>query len=146
MAEQTQESILRFEHVSLAFDDVPALRDVSFSVVPGETRIILGAAGSGKSVLLKTATGLLRPDSGEVYLFGQAIAKLDEEALFEIRGRVGVLFQEGGLFDSLTIEENVAYPLLNQRLAAQKTVINPDEVATKVRDALRFVELEHTLD
>jgi phospholipid/cholesterol/gamma-HCH transport system ATP-binding protein len=147
MSEQSAETTLRFNDVSLAFDNVPALLGVSFSVMPGETRIVFGAAGSGKSVMLKVATGLLRPDSGEVYVFGREISRLEEEDLFEVRGKVGVLFQEGGLFDSLTIEENVAYPLLNERSSAAKTVRpNPEDVSRRVRDALGFVELEHTLD
>ncbi|MGH9630804.1 MAG: ATP-binding cassette domain-containing protein, partial [Bryobacteraceae bacterium] len=114
MAEQTQEEILRFENVSLSFGDLEALKDVSFGVQAGETRIIFGAAGSGKSVLLKVALGLLKPTSGKVYVFGQEITGLDEEDLFPIRSKIGVLFQEGGLFDSMTIEENVSYPLLNR--------------------------------
>jgi len=146
MPDEAHESILRFERVSLAFESVPALRNVCFSVNAGETRIILGAAGSGKSVLLKVAAGLLRPDAGEVYLFGQEITRLEEEVLFDIRGKVGILFQEGGLFDSLTIEENVAYPLLNQRVRVGKAPVNREQTAEKVRDALRFVELEHTLE
>jgi phospholipid/cholesterol/gamma-HCH transport system ATP-binding protein len=146
MAGQTQEPILRFDKVSIAFEDVPALRDLSFSVNPGDTRIVYGAAGSGKSVMLKVAIGLLRPDSGEVQLFGTEISRLDEEELAGIRGRVGMLFQESGLFDSLTIEENVAYPLLNQRVSAEKLAGKQDEVEKRVRDALRFVELEHTLE
>ena len=147
MPEPSAETILRFQNVSLSFADVPALTDVSFLVTPGETRIVFGAAGSGKSVMLKVATGLLRPDTGEVHLFGREISRLDEEDLFEIRGKVGVLFQEGGLFDSLTIEENVAYPLLNQRSSAAKvTKPDPEEVSRRVRDALGFVELEHTLE
>jgi phospholipid/cholesterol/gamma-HCH transport system ATP-binding protein len=139
--------ILQFEDVSLSFDGDPALRDVSFRVLPGETRIIYGAAGSGKSVLLKTATGLLRPDSGRVHLFGREITGLKEADLFVIRSKVGVLFQESGLFDSLTIEENVAYPLLNQKAPGEKRR-NPDleGIHARVREALRFVELEHTLD
>jgi phospholipid/cholesterol/gamma-HCH transport system ATP-binding protein len=147
MAENSDETILRFKDVSLAFVGVPALTQVSFAVTPGETRIVFGAAGSGKSVMLKVATGLLRPDSGEVHLLGNEISRLDEEDLFEIRGKVGVLFQEGGLFDSLNIEENVAYPLLNERSSAVK-VVRPDaeEVSRRVRDALGFVELEHTLE
>jgi phospholipid/cholesterol/gamma-HCH transport system ATP-binding protein len=145
MPEERQQAILRFEHVSLSFENVPALQDVTFSVEPGETRIIQGAAGSGKSVLLKTATGLLRPDSGEGYLFGQEITKLDEEELFDIRGKVGVLFQEGGLFDSLTIEENVAYPILYRR-GSGNGAVDLEKVSAQVRDALRFVELEHTLE
>src|SRR5262245_29854525 len=120
MPDQTHRAVLRFEGVSLAFEEVPALRDVSFEVAAGDPRIILGAAGSGKSVLLKVAVGLLRVDKGEVDLFGKEISELEEDELFEIRSKVGVLFQEGGLFDSLTIEENVAYPLLNQKVAAGK--------------------------
>ena len=147
MPPTSAETVLRFNDVSLTFDEVPALSGVSFAVKAGETRIVLGAAGSGKSVMLKVATGLLRSTSGEVFLFDQEISKIDEEHLFEIRGSVGVLFQEGGLFDSLTIEENVAYPLLNQRSSAAKvTKPKPEEVSRRVRDALRFVELEHTLD
>ena len=109
--------------------------------------MIFGAAGSGKSVLLKTASGLLKPDPGSIYLFGQDITQFDEEELFTIRGKMGVLFQEGGLFDSLTIEENVAYPLLNSRGVARgsgKSTLSP--FTHRVREALTFVELEHTLD
>jgi phospholipid/cholesterol/gamma-HCH transport system ATP-binding protein len=145
--DQTLEAVVRFNSVNVAFEDVRALRDVSFVVRPGDTRIILGAAGSGKSVLLKTTIGLVRPNAGEVFLFGQDITAVEEEDLFEIRGRAGVLFQEGGLFDSLTVEENVAYPMLNQRVAGGgRRAPGHVEVAARVRDALRFVELEHTLE
>jgi phospholipid/cholesterol/gamma-HCH transport system ATP-binding protein len=138
--------VLRFENVSLSFAGEPALRDVSFEVLPGHTRILFGAAGSGKSVLLKLAIGLLRPDTGRIYLFGQEISRLKEDDLFEIRGKVGVLFQEGGLFDSFSIEDNVAYPLLNRRGSHNsKSKPNPEAVHERVREALRFVELEETL-
>jgi phospholipid/cholesterol/gamma-HCH transport system ATP-binding protein len=147
MSEAAAEIILRFNNVSISFDEIPALIGVSFCVRPGETRIVLGAAGSGKSVMLKVATGLLRPNAGEVYLFDSEISRMKEEDLFEVRGRVGVLFQEGGLFDSLTIEENVAYPLLNQRSSGARAIKpNKEEVSKRVRDALTFVELEHTLE
>lgn len=139
------DAILRFEDVSLSFDGEPALRNVTFELFQGHTAIIFGAAGSGKSVLLKTATGLLKPDSGEIYLFGQDITKLREEELFTIRAKVGVLFQEGGLFDSLNIEDNVAYPLLNQK-GRQNGKLDPAKVHERVREALRFVELEQTLE
>jgi phospholipid/cholesterol/gamma-HCH transport system ATP-binding protein len=120
---------------------------VSFSIQPGRTHILFGAAGSGKSVLLKTAIGLLRPDSGRVLLFGEDITRMDEQHLFDMRGRVGVLFQESGLFDSLTVEENVAYPIVNQRAAMKRrTKPKPEEVHRRVRESLRFVELEHTLE
>jgi phospholipid/cholesterol/gamma-HCH transport system ATP-binding protein len=133
--------ILRFEHVSVSFDGVPALEDISFEVRQGDGRIVLGAAGSGKTVLLKTALGLVRPDSGRVYLFGENITGMKEQELFDIRSKIGMLFQEGALFDSLTIEENVAYPLLNQ-----KCIQCPGEdVEKRVTDALHFVELDQTL-
>jgi len=134
-------NVLQFEHVSLAFDGVKALDDVSFAVNAGETRVILGVAGSGKTTVLKTAVGLVQPDSGRVYLFGQDITRMRERDLFDLRRRVGVLFQEGGLFDSLTIEENVAYPLVNARGGAPE-----GNVEEKVTEALRFVELEQTLE
>src|SRR5579863_6741794 len=134
--------ILQFEDVSLSFDR-KVVDGVSFLLRAGETRVVLGAAGSGKSVLLKMAIGLLQPDSGRIFLFGQDITRLSEHDLFPIRAHVGVLFQEGGLFDSFTVEENVAYPLEN--LQSGRTA---DEAAVheKVLDALRFVELEQTLD
>jgi phospholipid/cholesterol/gamma-HCH transport system ATP-binding protein len=139
-------SILRFEHVGVAFDEGPVLEDVSFDVPQGHTRILFGAAGSGKSVLLKTAIGLIRHTAGRVYLFGEDTTGVPEEELFEIRSRVGMLFQESGLFDSLTIEENVAYPILNQRAGGrQRRKPDPADVEARVREALRFVELEHTL-
>ncbi len=142
MAPGQPESILRFEDVSLYFDEQPALDDVSFELKAGESCVILGAAGSGKTVLLKTAIGLLKPDRGHVWLFGRDITRLPESELVDLRSRVGILFQEGALFDSLTIEENVAYPLLNQR-----SVRCPrDQVRARVEAALRRVELEHTLD
>jgi len=138
--------IVRFDDVSLSFGSTPALAHVSFEIKAGETRIVLGAAGSGKTMLLKTAVGLVKPDSGRVYLFGQDVTELKESQLFDIRAKVGILFQEGGLFDSLTIEENVAYPLINQHALHQNGTRTAEEVANRVREALSFVELEHTLD
>jgi phospholipid/cholesterol/gamma-HCH transport system ATP-binding protein len=136
------ETLLRFENVSLRFDEILALESISFELRAGETRVVLGAAASGKTTLLKTAIGLIKPDSGRVYLFGEEITGRQESQLFDIRSRVGVLFQEGGLFDSITVAENVAYPLLNRRTHS----VPLNEVDTKVEDALRFVELVHTLD
>jgi len=138
-----QQSVLRFENVSLAFDETIALDRVSFEQKAGETRVVLGSAGSGKTALLKTAIGLLKPDSGRVWLLGEEITSRSEHDLFSLRSRVGVLFQEGGLFDSLTVAENVAYPLENQQTGAS---VAPEEVERRVVDALSFVELEHTLD
>jgi phospholipid/cholesterol/gamma-HCH transport system ATP-binding protein len=132
----------RYDKVGLHLDEVVALEDISFEMRAGETRVILGAAGSGKTTLLKCALGLIRPDSGGIYLFGRQINNLKEKELFAIRSRVGVLFQEGGLFDSITVGENVAYPLVNRNMNS----IPQDQIGTKVVDALRFVELEHTVD
>jgi len=133
--------ILRFEGVNVSFDGVEALRDLTFEAREGESRVILGAAGSGKTVLLKTALGLVRPDSGKVFVFGRDISGMQEHELFDIRSRIGMLFQESALFDSMSIEDNVAYPLLNQ-----KAIQCPaGEVHARVKQALEFVELGRTL-
>ena len=134
-------SILRFENVSVSFEGVQALAGVSFEARQSESRVILGSAGSGKTVLLKTALGLIKPDSGKVFVFGRDLTALNERDLFEIRSKVGMLFQESALFDSLNIEENVAYPLVNQ-----KAIHCPhEEVHSRVSQALEFVELGGTL-
>ena len=146
MPDSTPQSVLRFEHVSITFGDTVALNDVSFDLKAGGTRIIYGAAGSGKSVMLKIALGLLKPNSGRVFVFGQDTTDLKEKDLFPIRSKMGVLFQEGGLFDSMTIEDNVAYPLENAIAAPDgKARIPADQISGRVRETLRFVELEQTL-
>ncbi len=136
------DSILRFEAVSLLFDGEKVLDNVSFDIPPGGTRVVLGAAGSGKTVLLKLALGLLKPDAGHIYLFGTDVTELEESQWYDMRAKIGVLFQEGGLFDSLNIEENVSYPLLNQELHSGERSHAPE----KVREALKFVGLENTLE
>ena len=142
MAEDIRQSVLRFEHVSVAFEGITALDDVSFDAREGETRVIMGAAGSGKTVLLKTALGLQKPDSGRVLVFGQDIGRMNEKQLFDVRSKVGMLFQESALFDSLDIEENVAYPLLNQ----PSIRIKDSEVRPRVEETLHFVELDQTME
>jgi len=142
MSDDQIQPVLRFEHVTVRFADVAALDDVSFEVSAGETRVIFGAAGSGKTVLLKTALGLQKPDQGRVSVFGRDISTMREQDLFRIRSDIGVLFQEGGLFDSLTIEENVGYPLEN----LDQLRVPPDEIHKRVEEALRFVELDQTLE
>jgi phospholipid/cholesterol/gamma-HCH transport system ATP-binding protein len=145
----TDSAIARFDRVSLFFGDTPGLDNVSFEVGAGETRVLFGEAGSGKTTLLKVALGLLKPDSGRVYLFGQDIGGLAEHELFDVRARVGILFQEGGLFDSLNIAENVAYPLLNQRTLLSGAGANGashQTVDERVSEALNFVELGQTLE
>jgi phospholipid/cholesterol/gamma-HCH transport system ATP-binding protein len=129
--------VLAFQDVSISFHGPAVLEDISFTVAPGETRILLGPAGVGKSVLLKLANGLLRPTSGSVELFGHDLAFAREDDLFPLRARTGFVFQEGALFDSLSVRDNVAYQLIQQS-------VPDDEIDTRVREALRFVELEHT--
>ncbi len=139
-ASQGPESpVLAFRDVSMSFDGPPVLKNISFSVARGETRILLGPAGVGKSVLLKLANGLLSPESGRVLLFGEDIGHMPEEMLFPLRTRTGMVFQEGALFDSLTVRDNVAYQLIQER-------VPDDEIDARVREALRFVELERTFD
>ena len=133
---------LAFKNVSFAFDETPVLRDISFELNSGETLIVLGAAGSGKTVLLKIALGLLRPMAGRVVLFGTDVTADSEKEWFDVRSRIGVLFQEGGLFDSLDVAENVAYPLRNQSLRQ----CPEEEILPKVEESLKFVDLAQTLD
>jgi phospholipid/cholesterol/gamma-HCH transport system ATP-binding protein len=135
-------AVLRFEHVNVSFEGQPVLEDLSFAALEGHSYIIMGAAGSGKTVMLKTAMGLIQPDSGRVYVLGQDITTMEEEDLFVVRSKIGMLFQESALFDSLTIEENVAYPLLNQ----PSIQVPSDQVLPRVREALEFVELGGTLE
>ena len=129
--------VVAFRNVSLAFAGPPVLQDVSFSVAPGETRILLGPAGVGKSVLLKLTNGLLRPDQGCIRLFGEEISHMPEQKLFALRLRTGMVCQEGALFDSLTVRDNVAYQLIQEQVA-------DEEIDSRVREALHFVGLDET--
>ena len=131
--------VVEFDRVSISFGKHRVLEDVTFQVARAETRIILGPAGGGKSVLMKLANGLLRPDSGVIRIFGKALNSMSEEELFAMRAHVGMVFQESALFDSLNVEDNVAYRLQEERT-------DPEEVHTRVVEALRFVELERAID
>jgi phospholipid/cholesterol/gamma-HCH transport system ATP-binding protein len=131
---------LAFEHVSIAFEENQVLDDISFTLRRGETKVILGVAGTGKTLILKLALGLECPDSGRIFVLGHEVSSMKERDLFDIRRQVGMVFQESALFDSLTVRENVAYALREQG------GIPPDEIEARVREALRFVELEQTLD
>jgi len=132
--------VIVFEDVTLAFDDNEVLRGISFHLPRGETKAVFGVAGSGKSLILKLALGLIRPDSGRIVVLGQDITHMREEDLFELRGKIGMVFQESALFDSLTVRENVAYRLMEEH------GIYDEDIDRRVKEALRFVELEHTLD
>ncbi len=139
-------SILDFCGVSLRYDKAWALKDVCLTLNPGETRIILGEAGSGKTTLLKAVIGLIPVDQGQIKVFGEDVTSMKESQLFGLRSRAGMVFQEGGLFDSLTVGENVEYPLLNRQSANGDGAQSEGDTEKRVRDALRFVELEHTYD
>ncbi len=128
--------IVVFKDVSIRFDVKPVLQDLSFTVAPAETRVILGPAGCGKSVLLKLANGLLCPDSGSICIFGQKITSMPEVDQFKLRSRIGMVFQESALFDSLNVEDNVAYRLHADRVA-------PEEAHTRSLEALKFSALEN---
>ena len=130
---------IEFDKVAIAFDENVVLDGVSFQLPHGETKALFGVAGSGKSTLLKLAMGLLRPDSGRIFVLGEEITRMSEQELFHLRRRVGIVFQESALFDSLKVYENVAFRLMEERISAE-------EVERRVREALRFVELEQTYD
>jgi len=129
-----------FEDVAIEFEGKQVLSGVSFELARGETKMLLGVAGSGKSTILKMALGLIKPDRGKIFVLGYEISGMKEEDLFDVRRKVGIVFQESALFDSLTVEENVAYRLVEEGYIPQ------DEIKQRVIDSLRFVELEHTLD
>lgn len=129
-----------FEDVWLAFGQTELLCGVSFSLPAGETKALFGVAGSGKSTILKMVLGLVKPDAGRILVLGEDITQMKEEDLFALRGRIGMVFQESALFDSLTVRENVAYRLTEEH------GIYDDDIDQRVRESLRFVELEHTLD
>lgn len=130
--------VVAYNDVSISFDGKPVLENISFTVQRAETRIILGPAGCGKSVLMKLANGLLRPDSGTIKVFGQEITTMPEKDLFKLRARIGMVFQESALFDSLSVEDNVAYRL-------HEGGVSEEEAHKRVVEALQFVELEQAI-
>ncbi len=130
---------IEFDNVSIAFDEKVVLDGISFRLPHGETKALFGVAGSGKSTLLKLAMGLMRPDSGRIFVLGEEVTRMSEQELFELRRRVGIVFQESALFDSLKVNENVAFRLMEEGVPA-------DEIERRVREALQFVELERTYD
>jgi phospholipid/cholesterol/gamma-HCH transport system ATP-binding protein len=137
---ETRHIALQFEDVAIGFEGKPVLEGISFQLMRGENKILLGVAGSGKSTILKLVLGLIRPDRGRIIVLGHEITQMTEEELFDVRRKIGMVFQESALFDSLTVRENTAYRLYEEHDIA------PEEIERRVREALRFVELEHTLD
>ena len=140
--EQPQSSLLTVDQPVITFQDVeiafeqPVLEGISFQLLRGETKILLGAAGTGKTLILKLVLGLIKPDAGRISVLGEEVTGMREQDLFELRRKIGMVFQESALFDSLTVEENVAYRLI------EETGRITDEIHARVLEALRFVELE----
>jgi phospholipid/cholesterol/gamma-HCH transport system ATP-binding protein len=128
-----------FDDVHLAFESNQVLRGISFTLRRGETKVLLGIAGSGKSTILKLALGLLKPDAGRIFVLGHEVSAMREEDLMELRRQIGMVFQESALFDSLNVRDNVSYRLREEH-------VPEEEIQARVIEALRFVELEHTLD
>jgi phospholipid/cholesterol/gamma-HCH transport system ATP-binding protein len=131
---------IRFLHVDKAFDEQPVLQDVSFEVRRGEMVAVLGRSGVGKSVLLKHILGFLQPDAGRVFVAGREVSAMSEEELMDVRRRVTMVFQSGALFDSLTVGENVAYPLRERALRGLP--LSEEEIQKRVDELLARVELE----
>jgi phospholipid/cholesterol/gamma-HCH transport system ATP-binding protein len=132
-------AVVTFENVRIGFDEGDVLRGVSFEVRPRETLVLLGETGTGKTLTLKLAAGLLHPTQGKIEVLGQEVSSMSEDKLLAYRRQLGFVFQEGALFDSMSVAENVAYRLREDR-------ISEDEIEARVSEALRFVELEDTGD
>jgi phospholipid/cholesterol/gamma-HCH transport system ATP-binding protein len=132
--------IVAFDNVSIAFEDNTVLDGISFQLPRGETKAIFGVAGSGKSTILKLALGLMKPDSGQIRVLGEDVTQMKERDLFELRRKIGMVFQESALFDSLTVRDNVAFRLM------EEAEISEEEIERRVVEALSFVELDHTVD
>jgi len=130
---------IEFRDVHLSFDDQKILNGICFSVRRGETKIILGRSGGGKSTIIRMILGLLKPDSGQIVIDGEDITDHGEEEMMSIRQKIGMVFQEGALFDSLSVFENVAYRLIEQG-------VDHEEIEHEVRRMLRFVDLEDAID
>ncbi len=134
------EPVLALERVSLAFDDKVILEDVSFTLLRGHTKLILGASGSGKSTILKLITGLLKPDGGQIWVNGERVDTMTETEMMKVRADLGMVFQEGALFDSLTVAQNVGYKL------TEEMGWDDDKTYARVEEVLGFVSLGEFID
>lgn len=130
---------ITFEDVRVGFDEGEVLSGVTFQVQERETLVLMGETGTGKTLTLKMAAGLLVPNSGSVVVLGKEVSEMPERELLTFRQKVGFVFQEGALFDSMSVADNVAYRLREERVVE-------DEIESRVLEVLRFVELEQTLD
>src|SRR5579862_9854580 len=133
------EPVISFKDVRIGFDDREVLQGISFETLPGETKVLLGEGGSGKTVIMKLAAGLMRPDSGTVTVMGHDIGAMPENELLQFRRHIGFVFQEGALFDSMTVSENVSFRL-------DEEGVDEAEADKRVHEALRFVEMEPAIE
>jgi phospholipid/cholesterol/gamma-HCH transport system ATP-binding protein len=142
-AQQTQvtpgEPLISFRDVQLSFDEGDVLRGISFDVAPGETKVLLGETGTGKTLIMRLAAGLIHPDAGQVLVMGHDVGEMPEKELLNFRRQIGFVFQEGALFDSLTVADNVSFRL-------REEAMDEADIEVRVREALRFVELEQALE
>lgn len=132
--------MIEFRQVHKYFDEEAVLVDVSFKIKPGETKIILGESGSGKSTILKLILGLIRPDSGQILVQGEDITRMSERELVQVRGSIGMIFQEGALFDSLSVRDNVGYRL------SEEGKLGEEEINAETLQLLGFVGLREAID
>jgi phospholipid/cholesterol/gamma-HCH transport system ATP-binding protein len=133
------ERVLSFENIRIGFGQGDVLTGLTFSVAARETKVLIGESGTGKTLALKLAAGLLRPDSGTVRMLGRDLGSMSERELLDFRRQIGFVFQEGALFDSLSVADNVAYRL-------REDGVDDEEIEQRVRESLRFVEMEDTVD
>lgn len=143
MSDTTQivpgEPLITFKDVSVAFEDDNVLHGISFDVWPGETKVLLGTTGSGKTLILKLAAGLIRPTAGHIMVMGHNVEEMPEKELLDFRRHLGFVFQEGALFDSLTVHDNVAFRLVEEH-------VSDEETDSRVLEALQFVEMQDAID
>jgi phospholipid/cholesterol/gamma-HCH transport system ATP-binding protein len=139
MTTASSEPVISFEDVHLSFGEAEILRGITFHVLPRETKVLIGETGTGKTTILKLAAGLLKASAGHVHVLGHDLGAMTETELLEFRREIGFVFQEGALFDSMTVGDNVAYRL-------EEDGVPPEEMDSRVREALGFVEMEHAID
>ena len=133
------EPVIVFQDVRMGFDEGEILHGISFQVAPRETLVLVGETGSGKTLLLKLAAGLLRPSAGRVVVLGREVSAMSEDELLDFRRQIGFVFQEGALFDSLAVADNLAFRLREEG-------VEEDEIAGRVVESLRFVEMSHAIE
>lgn len=133
------EPLIEFREVSISFESEDILKGISFQVWPGETKVLLGESGSGKTLIMKMAAGLLRPDSGRIWVMGENVVAMPEKELLDFRRNLGFVFQEGALFDSMTVAENVSFRL-------REELVDETQIEARTREVLRFVEMEQAIE